>query len=285
MKRKLLDISEKIDPLTVAIYEVIASVMNEVNLDFIVVGATARDFVLQHGFGIESKRGTLDVDLAIQVSNWGEFEELKKRLIQTGKFEETGAAQKLKYMGRLPIDLIPFGSIEEVDGSISWPPDHEVRMNIIGFEDAYNDAMLVRLKTDPVLDVLVASPPSLTALKLISWKDRAPGNTRDAIDLIFIIRSYLDIGNNERLHEEHPELIDEDFDYIRTGARLLGRDIANVLIGEAIERFKHILEEQTAEGDKYPLVEDMTGRGSREDFDENLALLKSLKQGILDVAI
>ncbi len=69
MKRKLLNISGKIDPQTVAIYELVASVAESRSIKFFVVGATARDLILQHGFGIEARRATRDIDLAVQVKN------------------------------------------------------------------------------------------------------------------------------------------------------------------------------------------------------------------------
>ncbi|NOZ09512.1 MAG: hypothetical protein GXP09_00470 [Gammaproteobacteria bacterium] len=279
----MLDISGKIDQQTVAIFGLIASVSEARNLKFFVVGATARDLVLQHGFGIEARRATRDIDLAVQVSNWDEFEALKMGLIKTGSFAKTRMTQRLQYQETMPVDIVPFGAIKEADGTISWPPKHVIRMNILGFEDAYQDAMQIRLSLEPSLEILVASPSSLAALKLLAWNDRAPANTRDAIDLNFITRNYLDAGNNERLHDEHADLLDDDFDYVVTGARLLGRDIANILGVESITVLKKILKEQTREADRYPLVEDMTRAGAGDQFEENLELLKAFKQGVTDI--
>ncbi len=282
MKRKLLDISRTIDQLTVGIYEQIASVADENNIKFFVVGATARDLVMEHGYGIKAGRATRDIDLAVQVENWEEFEDLKNGVIETGQFSETKMMQRIQYRERIPIDIIPFGLIKEQDDSISWPPDHEVKMNILGFDEAYGDAMPVRLKTNPELDIRVVSPTSLVVLKLLAWKDRAKINTKDAIDLSFIIRNYLDIGNHERLQEDHNDLLDEPFDYELSGARLLGRDIKNVVSEETRGVLVQILEEQTIEGDRYPLVEDLVSGDFPGQFEANLTLLKSLKQGILD---
>jgi len=77
MSRTLLDISGKIDVFTVAIYEQIVSVAESQNIKFFIVGATARDLVLHHGFGIEARRATKDIDLAVQVASWDEFQALK----------------------------------------------------------------------------------------------------------------------------------------------------------------------------------------------------------------
>lgn len=173
MRRKLLDISEKIDPLTVAIYESIVSVAESKNIKFFIVGATARDLILYHGYGIEAGRATRDIDLAVQVQDWGEFEELKKGVVETGHFAETKMVQRILYRQSIPIDIVPFGEIKGRDSSIGWPPSHEVKMNILGFEEAYSDAIPVRLKVNPTLDIFVVSPTSLAALKLLAWKDRA----------------------------------------------------------------------------------------------------------------
>ena len=239
---------------------------------------------MHHGYGIEARRATKDIDLAVHVASWDEFQALKNNLIETGQFSDTKMTQRLMYQDSIPVDIVPFGAIKEADDTIDWPPDHDIRMNILGFEDAYSDAMPVRLRVEPELDVLVASPTSLVALKLLAWKERAPENTKDATDLIFIIQNYLDIGNHERLQNEHRDLVNEDFDYVRAGARLLGRDIAKVLSEQAIAEVTQILKEQTVDGDRYPLVEDMSRGESGEVLQENLTLLKYLSQGITDAA-
>lgn len=49
---------------------------------------------------------------------------------------------------------------------------------------------------------------------------------RDASDLIFIIRNYLDAGNLEHLFEEASDIVDSsDYDYKAGSARILARDI------------------------------------------------------------
>jgi len=283
MKRALLDISGKIDPFIMAIYEQIARVAKAQGVEFFIVGATARDLVLHHGYGIEVRRATRDIDLAVQVSNWDEFQNLKDSLIATGEFADTKMTQRLQYRESIPVDIVPFGAITEADGSINWPPNFATRMSILGFAEAYEDALPVRLNNGPEIEVYVASPTSLAALKLIAWKERAPGNTKDATDLIYIIQNYLDIGNHERLQNEHRDLMDDDFDYVRAGARLLGRDMAQVLSDAAIEAVRHILQTETTEGDKYPLVEDMSRGEPGEVLQENIQLLRKLEQGIADV--
>jgi len=100
---------------------------------------------------------------------------------------------------------------------------------MVGFEDAYRAALAVRVRASPPLDILVASTPGLMIMKIISWADRPEARSRDAVDLVHILERYLDADNYGRLLEAHMDLAEvENFDYVRAGARLLGRDIASI---------------------------------------------------------
>lgn len=66
MMMKLLDISGKVDLLTIAIYELLASTAANIGLDFVVVGATARDLILEQGYNIPPTRATIDIDLGLK---------------------------------------------------------------------------------------------------------------------------------------------------------------------------------------------------------------------------
>ena len=123
-----------------------------------------------------------------------------------------------------------------------------------GFDEAYASALEVRLRAEPPLDVRVASPAGLVLLKLIAWNDRKPID-KDAIDLGVLIRSYLRLGNDRRLFDEHADLLEvEDFDYELAGAHLLGRDLAEICTGETRALLLDILaRELDTEGD-LPLV-------------------------------
>ncbi|MFH1122244.1 MAG: nucleotidyl transferase AbiEii/AbiGii toxin family protein [Pseudomonadota bacterium] len=287
MKEKLLDLSGKIDPFTVELFAIIAKVADATGAPFFVIGATARDIILQHGYGIEPTRATNDIDLAVQVSDWEHYAKLREGLIQTGKFESTKEAQRLKYQETVSIDVIPFGAIAGPGGSFSWPPDHEVEMNTLGFEESYQHSLTVRVRRSPDLLIRFAGPAGLAVMKLIPWDERRPERNKDAKDLGFLMRKHIDAGNEDRLFEEESDLIEiladrGDFDYLKASARLLGRDIAAMAKSETRERLLSVLERETGEKDRYRLVEDMMNihTASGSDFEENLVLLEELKAGI-----
>ncbi|MGO8793007.1 MAG: nucleotidyl transferase AbiEii/AbiGii toxin family protein [Terriglobia bacterium] len=285
----LLDLSGKIDPRSLALFATFSDVAAPLGVAFFLVGATARDMIFEFGHGLPSKRATLDRDFGVRISSWAEFEKLKESLLTSGLFKETNEVQRLLFQDELRVDILPFGGIAGAQGEIRWPPDEDVVMSMVGFEDAYRAALEVRVRASPPLDILVASSPGLTILKLISWADRPHDRSRDAIDLAFILERYLDAGNNERLFEEHIDLVEvEDFDYVRAGARLLGRDLAKIGKPETIRRIKEILAKETAEEGQHGLIQDMMPVGSVFDkengnrFDELLILLRALVKGIND---
>jgi predicted nucleotidyltransferase len=285
----LLDLSGKIDAISIALFATVSEAAGSLGLAFFVVGATARDLIFELGHGLPSKRATLDRDFGVRVPSWDVFEKLKKSLLASALFKETSEVQRLVYRGELRVDILPFGGIAGTHGEIRWPPDEDVAMSVVGFEDAYRAALDVRVRANPPLDILVASTPGLTILKLISWADRPHERQRDAMDLAFILERYLDAGNNERLIDEHIDLIeDENFDYVRAGARLLGRDMAKIASPDTLGRIREILAKEIAEEGRHLLIQNMTPAGTlsgdegEKRFDELSALLRELAKGIED---
>jgi predicted nucleotidyltransferase len=286
----LLDLSGKIDPLSAALFTSVSETAWSLAIAFFVVGATARDMIFELGHGRPSRRATLDRDFGVRVESWAEFGKFKESLLTSGLFEETRDVQRLRFQGGLDVDIVPFGGVADNEGAIRWPPDEDVVMSTVGFEDAYRTAQRVRVKANPPLDILVASIPGLTILKLISWADRPHARSRDAIDLAFILERYLDAGNTDRLFEEYIDLVEvADFDYDRAGARLLGRDIAKIGAPETIKTIREILAKETSdEGRHSLLIPGMMLRGSVFDeesgnrFNQLLTLLLALLRGIDD---
>jgi len=276
----LLNLSPKIDSLFLTTFESLDTAASAVGIPYFIVGATARDMILSMGYGIEISRATADIDLGINVSSWDEFNQLKEALTNTGRFSEHRARQRLIYDNSIPVDIVPFGAISNADGNIRWPPDQDEVMNIVGFEDAFKLAQPVRLREEPPLDINFASPLGLAVMKLIAWVDRNTAGNKDAIDLATVLRTYLDAGNRERLYNDHPDLLTEDFDYVLAGAELLGRDIASSVSSPTKRLIIEILRQETDVDSQSRLAEDMSRRPSTITFEQNHAMLLSMKKGI-----
>jgi predicted nucleotidyltransferase len=279
MTKNLLNISGKISKPIVSIYALIDEIAKQNRLPYFIIGATARDIIFEHAYGIKAPRATKDIDLAVQVSTWADFEQLKKGLAATGHFAYTKMAQRLLYQNEIPVDIVPFGTIEK-QGSIFWPPEYSIKMTMTGFKEAHKTMQIVRLRENPTLEVYVITPPSLVLLKLTAWQDRHLHNTKDAQDLAFILSSYLHAGNIERLAEDHSDLLEHDFDFEISGARLLGRDIAAIISDATKQAINALLASETGQQKQYRLAEAMIDRHNRRNFEHSLALLEALYLGL-----
>jgi len=243
MKNILVDLSGKIRETSVSILIEIEEVSTSLDIPFFVVGATASDIILEHQFDINTRRATIDI--GVLIAGWNQFETLKNELIRSTKFVPSQQKQRLIYDDDFPLDIIPFGAIEDEDGAITWPPDHEFRMNIAGFQECFQHAVSVKLSSNPELIVKMVSLAGLALLKLISWDDNPERRSKDAPDLFLIMRHYLDAGNLDRLFDEGSDIIEEDsYDYDLASARFLGRDIANISSPATKAKLIEILERE-----------------------------------------
>jgi predicted nucleotidyltransferase len=91
-------------------------VVNQLGIDFFLVGALARDMRLNGDSKLASKRATKDVDIAILLASEEQFYQVKGALIATGDFvAHEREAIKLFYRQAIEVDLLPFGEIENLD--------------------------------------------------------------------------------------------------------------------------------------------------------------------------
>jgi predicted nucleotidyltransferase len=139
----------------------------------------------------------------------------------------------------MPVELIPFGSVETADRKIHWPPGGDSVMNAFGFKEASRHAIDVMLPGRA--QTRLVSLAGLALLKIVSWEDRVyPTNGKHATDLNLIARNYLTAGNEDRLFNDFgPWTQEVGFDYDTFGARMLGHDMQRHLNhpeGEPIAR-------------------------------------------------
>lgn len=222
-----------LDPLTIRLLRRIDRLASEADCPYFVAGATARDLVLVHVYGLRPGRATRDVDFGVAVQNWEQFATLKQRAEASGMFRTyPHAMQRLVFIdaetgAELPVDLIPFRGVTTPDYMIEWPPNRDVVMNVAGFEEALESS--VSLLVEDGLSVRVASIPGLAVLKLVAWMDRRNITNKDATDLYRLIATYGDAGITDRLYDQEMALLEGyGFDTQLSGADLLGQDAAQL---------------------------------------------------------
>jgi predicted nucleotidyltransferase len=279
MNKKFLRITDKLETEIIIILEKLFNTAHELNIDFFVVGAIGRDIIFTHCYGIQTGRATNDIDLGVNLESWDHYYAFTKKLCSDTKFVPAEVVHRFEY-NEYPVDIIPFGKISDRTKKILWPPDQTREMNLLGFEEAFSDSIIVRLREDPVLDIPIVSPLGFALLKFFYWADRND-EIKDAHDLLLVISNYADLGNEERIYEVDEILNQEDFDYQMAGAMLLGYDIASIATEQTLNRVIEILDNETGKSTHYKLIENMLILDSDNKFDFNLKLLQSLKSGIM----
>ena len=281
-----LDLSNKVPAGHVDVIRRVVRTATNLGLTrLFIVGAQARDLILQYAYNLPVRRATNDVDFGIVVETWEEFAKFRDDLIASEGFQaHPHQQQRLIHEGGAVIDLVPFGNLEQATGLIVWPPDFAVEMSTVGFREAYATSVDVRLADDLV--VKVTSLAGLALMKIVAWSDRH--FERDAQDLGLIMKHYLDAGNQDRVYGDKgdcSDLLNEDFDYDKASARVLGRDVGQLLTDRSRVVAEQVLSEGTDGAGTAILAVAMVRTGANYHGDADLALmmLAEFRQGLSDL--
>jgi predicted nucleotidyltransferase len=230
-----------VDTVVVDILRAVDTAARDLDVAYFVAGAMARDIVLRHVLGFETGRATRDIDLAVCVSSWEKFTLLKEALVATGSFTlRRDAHQRMYHASAYPVDLIPFGGVAHADGTLGWPPERAIVMNVTGYGEALETALRVEVDLGTV--VRVVSLPALAMLKVFAWLDRGVRDRKDAQDLALLFRKYADTLDARELHATDADILLElDYDFERASPRLLGRHIRRLAAPETVSRLLHHL--------------------------------------------
>lgn len=162
----------------------ISKVFEREKIKFIVIGALGRDIYFEEKkLKLEIK--TKDIDFAVLVENWDEFNKVKELLKKEMRMTEDSKKIYRLMHGGIPIDLLPFGKIAEPGATVSWPGQFRARMKVQGFQEAYDNAVELVLKN---VKVRVIIPEMLVALKLSSWS-LGSSRVKDAMDIRLILEN------------------------------------------------------------------------------------------------
>jgi len=274
-----------VDPLTLMVIGEIQQAATRHGAPVFLVGAVARIILLENVHGLRAGRATSDVDFAFALDGWEQFQKIKTTLLENSRFNASEHVAHRLYF-RAPglehsykVDLIPFGGVEMRPNIITWPPDMAIMMNVAGFSDAF--AAAVSVEVSPGVDIAVASLPGIAILKMFAWADRRQENPKDALDLLTLLRSYHEAGNENRIYEDASALAALEavgYDPELAGAWLLGNDAATIASTATVAGLEALLNGTT----KDRLVEDMArGMKGRDDsLEHSRRLLEQFTQGL-----
>ena len=278
MKNMLFDLSAKLELKPLA--EVVSPLQLEaakLGAPLFLMGAAARDVMLLQVYGIDTQRLTEDMDFGVMVRDWAIFESLRKALLASEAFEARSkdATHKLWHRSGHPLDIVPFGAVERPDRTLAWPPDEHTVFDCFGMQEAMRSSHEVCLPGGSILRV--ASLPALALLKVTAWQDRKlshPG--RDAGDLMLYLRHYLDCDMYDHAAMNYPDLFEAP-DYVHevAGARLMGRDMRQLLDEASAARVLQILRPEADENGQRLLAQQ-----SRLDTNLAVSMIAGLCEGL-----
>ena len=233
--------SEKIgNPLLVELLKKLTCCFDGMGQTFFVIGATARDIILQQLASTSSNRKTRDLDVAIAIPDWQAFDRITGTLVAEG-FDKDPHKHQRFYYGDYQLDVVPYGVIAKEDDCIYWPPEEVIAMSVKGFDEVLSDAITVRV--DDTFELKIASLHGLFLLKFNAWQDRHFSTDKDA-DMSFILSNYF-IANVDR--NFHTEVYDwESFDEYIIGGYWLAHDLAILLDKEQLVYYHTCIMEELA---------------------------------------
>jgi predicted nucleotidyltransferase len=127
------------------------------------------------------------------------------------------------------------------------------------------------------------SVPALVLLKMVALHDRPLArHKKDAADIGFVIRHYLDIGNRDRLKtppdDDIMSSVDGDADL--ASAVLLGRDIRAMTTTDSCDYLRTLLDVDTESQSRCYLARGLMGGLCKGDFSRAKAVLKCVRTGL-----
>ncbi|MGI6046861.1 MAG: nucleotidyl transferase AbiEii/AbiGii toxin family protein [Petrimonas sp.] len=272
--------SEQLDnPLLKELLTKLTDFFQKIETDFYVIGATARDLMLHNVYGFQPYRKTFDLDIAIAITDWEQFDTIVELLPKEDDFSKDKLQlQRFQYKGFFKLDIVPFGGVANEGGIIYWQSAGERRMSIVGFQQMAELALTVRI--DDGLPIKVASLPGVFILKLAAWKDRHLENNKDTYDIALLIENYFEI-HTERIAEEHFDILeDEDFDEFVAGGKLMIRDVKEMLANEqqAFDYVRNIIAEEVEKEEESPLINQILETSKQLKYEQVLRLLQEMQK-------
>lgn len=224
-----------------------------------VVGAASRDIALRLLNVDDLPRRTFDLDVAVALSDWSQYERLSFFMLQH-HFIKAKEKQRFYYQGengenRYEIDVVPFGEIEE-NGMIAWPPEGSPVMSVRCFSEVMNCSDKVTV--DNTFSFRLASLSGQFLLKLDAWGDRRLNTKKDVSDIVYILQNVYMAYALSR--EGLPQEIDVEattFDVVVAGAEWIASDLRLILSNDNRHFYADMLQLQVSKEETSELLNDM----------------------------
>ncbi len=236
----------RIEPDDLELLREISRVCETCGVQWMLIGALARDVLLDRLADMSAGRATDDVDIAVTVASWNDFDALKGAFAESGLLEPTTTAHRLRGTSGGPfearrVDVVPFGEQIQDGTMLRWPPDQTTVMSVVGFVDAFDASLEIAFDG---LRFRVVSVPGLAALKLAAWLDRHHETTKDAVDFDRLLRTYEYVIGTERLYDAEIDAVElTGYDVAAAAAVILGSDVRRIASPPTLARLESLFDD------------------------------------------
>ncbi len=224
-------------------------------LKLYVVGAAARDIMISLMGVQDTPRATMDLDVAVALSDWSQFDAVKESLCRNN-FIKDAPKQRFHYLGKggnnnYEVDVVPFGPIAE-DETVAWPPEGDPAMSVRCFIDVMSCAEMITV--GGLFNIYIASLPGQFFIKLDAWFDRHLLVNKDAKDMYFMADNYFwaMVSDNETPPEE---VYADVSSALAMGARWIALDSCKILSTDNLKYYVRELTEELSRGESALVVD------------------------------
>lgn len=275
MRSRIFDVSGKVDSNTVKLFTIINEISKESSITFFIIGAFAKELLLNYYHEIRTSRYTEDIDICIAVNNWQDYNRFTQRLIEKGGVQFDKVEHKIYFeQYARQLDILPYGFKEM--GKIEWPKSGKL-MEIEVYNLVKERNITVRVDHSPEVLVETCSLVGLFIIKLTIWHKMRSDRSKDAIDLFEIMANYYFTQKADRYFDE--EIFDkvstDSFDELLVGCFMLGKDIASQFPSSLVANVISMIVENIEEDEKSNLITIIAAENRFRDFEREYLVVKA----------
>ena len=265
--------------LLMSVLEALTNAYKEIGSEVYVVGAAARDLSLKLLRAGSAPRRTMDLDVAVLLEKWNEYEHLTEILIKDG-FIKAPEKQRFYYCRienvGYEVDIVPFGDIAQEE-MVAWPPEGNPVMSVRCFADVMKNAD--KVVVEGRFAFRMASLSGQWLIKLDAWCDRHLMTRKDAADMQFILENaYIALALSSDAIPGTISLDASTFDQTVAGAEWIASDLLNMLSKDHKMYYANMLDSEVIQREDSQLVNDLLDNAVIGTFDSICRALVRMSQ-------
>lgn len=262
------------------VLDVLQEVFAELNVDFYMIGAIAKEY--WYSQGNKRMRQTKDVDFAVFVASREVYDKVRDRL-KDHRFAGTreNAFVIISPHG-IQVDLLPFGAIA-IDDGVELVGEGMTSIRVNGFNEVYQAGTAeAAINTGHVFKA--ATLPAIVLLKFIAYDDRPERRQKDARDIAGIIQHFFEL-QSDLIYENHHDLFAEDQperELEDIAAVVIGREMSKICMENPAlkDRMEAILTTHINNGQASAFIQQMVGE-TNKPVDMMKGWLEGIRSGLL----